>query len=350
MMQRKRKPKRAKPALKAIWRTNIDDHPIGLAWSPDGSILAVAGVSGPITLFNGADGALQQRLPGHAVDTMAISWHKDSRLLASVGQDGKVRVWDAETGTQRSEMAGGASWVERVAFSPVDDWLVSAAGRKLRLWNSSGALVREYPDANSTITDIKWRHDGKQFAISAYNGVVLYDPNEAEPLRRFEWQGSTLTLEWSPDGKYIATGDQDSTVHFWITDTGKDLQMWGYETKVLELAWSFNNRYLATGGGTQIVIWDCSGKGPENTRPMMLEGHQRLIKHLKFQPHGMLLASGGNDGLLAIWRVKKKKKAVMLADAVFKAPIASLAWSPDDRCIAVSDESGALSIATVRRL
>ena len=348
MTRRRGKSNAARASLEAKWRGSIDDHPIALAWSPDGRCLAVAAVSGPITLYNGADGEIQRRLPGHALDTMAISWRKDSRVLASVGQDGKVRLWDVDAGTQSAEMAGGASWVERVAFSPAGDWLVTAAGRKLRLWKSSGELIREYPDANSTITDIKWRRDGKRFAISAYNGVVLYDPERAEPLRRFEWQGSTLTLEWSPSGKYIATGDQDSTVHFWIANTGQDLQMWGYETKVLELAWSFNSRYLATGGGSQVVIWDCSGKGPENTRPMMLEGHQQLVKHLRFQRQGMLLASGGNDGMLAIWRIRKKKPA-LLADAVFRAPIAGLAWSPDDRCIAVSDEDGSLSIAAVRR-
>ena len=347
MMRRKDKRKPPQPSLKAMWRTDIDDHPIGLAWSPDGKLLAAAGVSGPITLFNGRDGAVRGNLPGHTLGTMAISWHKNSRLLASVGQDGKVRLWDIKTGRQTSEMEGGASWVERVAFSPAGDRLVSAAGRKLRLWNASGELKYEYPDANSTITDIKWRHDGKQFAISAYNGVVLYDPTKGEPLNRFEWQGSTLTLEWSPDGKHIATGDQDSTVHFWLVDSGQDLQMWGYETKVLELSWSFNSRYLATGGGTQAVIWDCSGKGPENTKPIMLEGHRHLIKHLEFQRRGMLLASGGNDGLLAIWKIEKKKP-VMLADAVFKTPIAGLAWSPNDRRIAVSDESGTLSIAAVQ--
>ena len=349
MMRRKGKSNPPKPSLKPVWRTHIDDHPIGLAWSPDGKKLAVAGVSGPITLFNGADGAVQHMLPGHTFGTMAISWHKSSRLLASVGQDGKVRLWDTRTGSQTSEMAGGASWVERVAFSPAGDWLVSAAGRKLRLWNATGELSCEFPDANSTITDIKWRHDGKRFAVTAYNGVVLYGPTRAEPLRRFEWQGSSLTLEWSPDGKHIATGDQDSTVHFWLVESGQDLQMWGYETKVLELAWSFNSRYLATGGGTQAVVWDCSGKGPENTKPVMLEGHRDLIKHLKFQRRGMLLASGGKDGLLAIWKVEKKK-TVMLADAVFKAPIAGLDWSPDDRRIAVSDESGTLSIAAVQRI
>jgi len=344
MMQRKDKPKPQQPPLKTLWRAAIDDHPIGLAWSPDGNLLAVAGVSGPITLHDGANGAVRHSLAGHTLDTMAISWHKDSRVIASVGQDGRVRLWDVVAGTQIAEMAGGAGWVERVAFSPASDWLVSAAGRKLRLWKSTGELICEYPDANSTITDIKWRSDGKQFAISAYNGVVLYDPTKSEPLRRFEWQGSTLTLEWSPDGSYIATGDQDSTVHFWITDTGQDLQMWGYATKVLELAWSFNNRYLATGGGTQVVVWDCSGKGPANTKPIMLEGHQSLIKHLKFQHSGNVLASGGNDGMLGIWRVEKKK-STLLTSAVFKDPIAGIAWSPDDRCIAVVDEIGTVSVA-----
>jgi len=344
MMQRKDKPKPQQQPLKTLWRAVIDDHPIGLAWSPDGNLLAVAGVSGPITLHDGENGAVRHSLAGHTLDTMAISWHKDSRILASVGQDGKVRLWDVEAGTQTAEIAGGASWVERVAFSPTSDCLVSAAGRKLRLWNIGGDLIREYPDANSTITDIKWRHDGQQFAISAYNGVVLYDPTQPEPLRRFEWQGSTLTLEWSPDGSYIATGDQDSTVHFWMTETGQDLQMWGYETKVLELAWSFNNRYLATGGGTQVVVWDCSGNGPANTKPIMLEEHQGLIKHLKFQHEGNLLASGGNDGMLGIWRVEKKKSA-LLTSAVFKDPIAGIAWSPDDRYIAVVDEIGTVSVA-----
>jgi WD40 repeat protein len=343
MMQRKDKSKPPPAALKTKWRTSFDDHPVALAWSPNGKTLAVAGVSGPIRLFKGDDGAPHQNLPGHTLDTMAISWHRDNRFLASVGQDGKVRLWDTETGTQTAEMTGGASWVERVAFSPTADWFLSAAGRKLKLWNLHGELLREYPDAKSTITDIKWRNDGQQFAVSAYNGVVLYDPLQDEPLRRFEWKGSTLTLEWSPDGSYIATGDQDSTVHFWITKTGQDLQMWGYETKVMELSWSFNSRYLATGGGSQVVIWDCSGKGPAGSKPIMLQGHQHLIKHLKFQHQGNLLASGGKDGMLAIWRVDKKQ-SVLLTSAVFKDPIAGLAWTPDDSMIAVADEIGTISV------
>ena len=42
MMQRKDKPKPQQPPLKTLWRAAIDDHPIGLAWSPDGKLLAYA--------------------------------------------------------------------------------------------------------------------------------------------------------------------------------------------------------------------------------------------------------------------------------------------------------------------
>jgi WD40 repeat protein len=346
IMQRKDKPKPPPSALKPRWQARIDDHPIGLAWSPDGKKLAVAGVSGPITLYNSENGAMHHTLAGHTLDTMAITWHKDSQVLASVGQDGQIRLWNAETGVQTAALDGGASWVERVAFSPTADWLVSAAGRKLRLWHINGELLREYPDANSTITDIKWRPDGQAFAISAYNGVVLYDPTHAEPLRRFVWQGSTLTLAWSPDAKYIATGDQDSTVHFWITHTGKDLQMWGYETKVLELSWSADNRYLATGGGSRIVVWDCSGAGPAGTKPLLLAAHQQFVKHLQFQRRGLLLASGGTDGLLTLWRIAGKKGTVQ-AQQQCAADIAGIAWSPDDRMLVVADSQGAIQVLPV---
>ena len=44
---------------------------------------------------------------------------------------------------------------------------------------------------------------------------------------------SSLALAWSPDSKYIVTGEQDSTVHFWNRKSGEDAQM--SFSKVLEL-------------------------------------------------------------------------------------------------------------------
>src|SRR5260221_14213499 len=44
--------------------------------------------------------------------------------------------------------------------------------------------------------------------------------------------------------EYIATGDQDSTVHFWKVASGRDLMAQGYATKVRNLSWDSSSRYL----------------------------------------------------------------------------------------------------------
>ena len=161
--------------------------------------------------------------------------------------------------------------VEHLAWSggkkPI---LASAAGRKLKLWNAVGDLVREYPDQQSTISGLQWKPHVRQLASIAYGGVTLWNPQQSEAVRRLEWRGSSLVIAWSPDGKHIATGDQDSTVHFWIISTGNDLQMSGYQTKVRELSWDATSRYLATGGSQEVTVWDCSGRGPAGTEPISL--------------------------------------------------------------------------------
>ena len=234
--------------LRENWTATINDHVIDLAWSPDGKYIAAASVLGPVTIFEGGRRAVIHTFEGHEFGTMSIAWRPDSKVLASAGQDGKIRLWDITSGEATHSLDGGAAWVEHVAWSggkkPI---LVSAAGRKLKLWNAIGDLVREYPDHQSTISGLQWKPRVRQLASITYGGVTLWDPQQSEAIRQLEWRGSSLVVEWSPNGKYIATGDQDSTVHFWIMSTGDDLQMSGYLTKVRELSWECNESILGYG-------------------------------------------------------------------------------------------------------
>src|SRR5262249_54425640 len=139
-------------------------------------------------------------------------------------------------------------------------------------------------------------------------------------------------------GRYIATGDQDSTVHFWIMKTGKDLQMSGYPTKVRELSWDSRGRYLATGGGPIPCVWECSGRGPEGSTPLMFKSHQETLSALVFQHRGPLLASGGQDGQVNLWHPGKTEEP--LSTVELNSPISQLVWSPDDQNLAVGTDAG----------
>ena len=357
--------KQTKPEIYLLWGADIGEHVIALAWSTATGTpqLAAATVGGPITLFE-LDGRVAGRLAGHGFGTTALAWQPGTTLLASAGQDGKIRLWDCapatDGGRELLALAGGAAWVERLVWRPDGALLASAAGRKLRVWTPDGKLAREFAAQPSTIADIAWvspafvpgapRPAQPILVAAAYGGITLWTPEQEEPLARFAWQGSSLVLAPSPDGRYIATGDQDASVHFWIVADGHDLQMSGYPTKVRELCWDPTARYLATGGSSSVTVWDCSGAGPEGRRPKVLDWHEDYVSTVAFQRQGAaqaLLASGGLDGRLALWHAEKSRKAP-LAMAEMSAPVSQLVWSPDDTCLAVGDAAGRVQIYGVR--
>ncbi len=374
------------PVLKTHWHADMDEHYIiALKWSHSGQYLAAASAEGPIGIFDGSSGNWVHTLSGHNLGTLAIDWHPTLDTLASGGQDGKIRLWDASTGDSLGTLEGGGMWVERIAWSllpasstrvlrgrstatpesiPAPDsplLLASTAGKLLRLWNTDGTLVRETRDHTSTIADIAWipanaplkkQHKLEDrtspapvLVCATYGGLTLWRTDCDDPIGRYTWKGSTLVIACSPNGQFIATGDQDSTVHFWITRTELDLQMWGYPTKVRELAWDPTSRYLATGGGSVVTVWDCSGKGPEGRQPSQLDVHEGQIVALAFQHRGMYLASACSDGLVAIWAVGRSKSPV--AKLRFDAAISQLSWSPDDKLLAVGTERGDVAVLSM---
>ncbi|MBE3558179.1 MAG: WD40 repeat domain-containing protein [Ktedonobacteraceae bacterium] len=333
------------PASRQRWLAQLDDHIQSLAWSPDGTRLAAASVSGPIALFAAHTGQVTHTLDGHRFGTCEIAWDHTGKLLASVGQDGNVRIWQVEQGQALYTLEGGASWVEHLAWHPHRPLLATAAGRKARLWDgSSGQMIQEYPAHQSTVSDVQWSPDGASLVTAAYGGLNFWQPEQHEPQRHLTWKGSILVISWSPNGRFIATGDQDATVHFWTVKSGQDLQMYGYPTKVRELSWDGASRYLATGGGDAAVVWDCSGKGPAGSRPIELAGKTDQLSALAFQHRGPLIAAASIDGTVIFWRIDRPQRP--LERVRFDGEISQLVWSPDDRLVAIGTSKGLVTIYT----
>jgi len=332
--------------LSKRWHVDLGDHIISLRWSPTGDLLAAAAVGGPIKVLDAANGSTRHDLPGHGFGTAEVGWEAQGRHLASVGQDGHVIFWDLAADKARLSCAAGAAWAEHLAWHPTEPLLATAAGRVVRLWDTAGQILREWRDHPSTVSDLAWRPGTSELAVSAYGVVSLRTPDAEPPRRRFEWKGSVLVLCWSPDGKFLATGDQDATVHFWTERTGDNLEMAGYPVKVRELSWDPTSRSLASGGGPAVTIWDCGGAGPAGTTPLQLEGHDGQVTALAYQAKGPFLASGGDDGKVLLWQPGKGKGPLSLADV--EGGVSQLVWAPDDRAVAVGTETGRVVVFAVR--
>ena len=70
----------------------------GVAFSADGSRIAIGSAGGEARIYNVADGTRLATMQGDTVGVFAVSFHPDGTQLATGGFDGKIRVFDTASG------------------------------------------------------------------------------------------------------------------------------------------------------------------------------------------------------------------------------------------------------------
>jgi len=308
-----------------------------VVWSPDGGSVYAACSDGAVISLDCADGEAREvhRHEGPAT-SLDVSVNGS---VASGGHDGTLR-----SGGQ-SILLGEGEWVERVSWRPDGERLAAACGRVVHMLDRDGVVQATSRAAEATVTCLGWHPRGINLAAGSYGGVELLRGRDATNEARLPWKGSILELAISPDGRRLAHGNQDATVHFWDVAKRQELHMTGYPRKVRELAWRDDTRFLATGGGTTVTVWDFSGRGPEGSIPLELDQHQMPVTWLGFQPGKPMLASAADDGLLILWT--PRRSGSVAAAVACDEPLTCAAWSPDGRKIAVGGAHGKVEVFEV---
>lgn len=332
---------RGKHEMRVLWSGDVEDWATSLAWSNDALVCAVGAASGVVKLFDGRTGAVLAALDAHPGGVLDIAFSPNKRLLATGGQDGQARLWNGETGKLLATLPGSSGWVEHLAWSPDGKTIATASGKTVRLWSARGEPIVETEPHESTVTGVAFSRKATDLATACYGGIRVFRIASGGKSKHFAWKGSLVSLAWSPDGRVIACGAQDCSIHFWRLPSGKDSFMQGYRSKPKALAWSMDSTLLATGGESIITVWDFGGKGPEGTEPQMLSAHVDLITDLAFRSRGTLLASGGKDAGVIVWDPRKGTNP--LAYAFLREEISKVAFRPNHDEIVAIDASGAVS-------
>ena len=108
----------------------------GVAFGPDGRLLATTSGDGSVRVWDPPTGGTAATLTGHSDRVAGVAFGPDGRLLATADGDRTVRVWDPPTGEHRRTLTGHTSSVRGVAFSPDGRLLATASDDKtVRVWD-----------------------------------------------------------------------------------------------------------------------------------------------------------------------------------------------------------------------
>ena len=334
--------------LRPGWSAEVDDYAIAGGWSRRGEKLVVADSAGGVYAFEGKSGRRAWTAHGsHDGGALAMAIHPTGTSFATAGQDGRALVWGVAEGRAKQAIDVGTGWVENVAWSPDGRWLAASCSRQVRVYAADGEETWSSDDHPSTVSAIAWSRTG-ELATACYGRVSFFDVSTGELRQKFEWKGSLVSMVLSPDGDVVACGSQDNSVHFWRRSTAEDSMMSGYPGKPSALAFDDAGTLLATGGGDRVTVWSFHGGGPEGTRPGILDLHVEPVTTLAFARRALRLASGGRDGAVVVWSLRRNGEGGPVGAAGVAGVVAELYWRQDGRALAALDARGGVTAWRIR--
>lgn len=316
--------------MKNLGTLAAGDHIQHLAWDAEGTRCLITPATGPILIADEKAAQVGEQA-GHGMGNGASDWFHGEP--ATCGYDGKIR-WGRQVWTP------GRGVIERVRTSPDGELLAAAQGRTLPIFDAQGAVDKSLRGLATGVADFCWNPAALgEIALAGAGGAVLWRLGEEEPFARFDWGGASLSVAWSADGRWIATGDQSPSVHVYDIPRDHPLHIQGFDAKVRAMAFSADGRRLATSGGAVVTVWPCTGQaGPEGAEPIQIDGSESEVMAVAFSPATGQLATGDATGTLLV--IGLEKGQLRRKRARFAGGISALAWHPSRPLLAIGHASG----------
>lgn len=316
-----------------------------LAFSRDGKKLATGGHH-EVTVWElpteaGGAPKLVQRVRTRAERTLGLAFLPDGRLVAAGGRpgyEGDVRVYDL--GGKPEKVVGGVAHldgtspagsstvlsahlfdtddvVSALALSADGKRLAAASDRAVRVWDVTGAAIKlEHTVENHAdwVLGVALSEDGRYlFTASRDKSAKVWDLANKQSVVTFaDHQNVVYGVAAGARGQTGYSVGADRQVRSWKLDgDGRQLKSYGgHNGEVLQIASSPAGGALATASADKTVriwairpvrIWGAqvaSAVAPGKT--FSLTDHAQSVA---FDPQGVLVAAGGYDGEVRVWRV-----------------------------------------------
>lgn len=295
---------------------------VAVAFSPDGTSLASAGLDRSIILWDTKTARVQQTFEGHSTPPRAIAFSADGKTLVSCGcvtRNLEQIRWSTDDGKQLDKkiLEAGDQFVPQPPT-------LSRDGRKLAaIFSKFGSMHVHVWDVatGDVLTDVKTGRTGRG------------DTH----IEKIPWIASL-----SPDGKIVATAEDHSTVRLINTTGDRDEVISKKLPEASSAIFSPDGKTIAAvvllktrtahGYYTSVTIFAAEMKYTKQT--FRLGKFDYAPVDVVLSPDGKLLVSISEQGGIKLWDITSGKLKAKLIDADRQHGQQRIAFSPDGRYLA----------------
>jgi WD40 repeat protein len=268
-----------------------------------------------------------------------------NQILAVGCWNGLVKLWDVRTRQVRGQLDAHCARTLALACSP--DGRTLAVGYEDKNKREPAVVLWDLLDRRQ-VGDLSgargpfamdFTPDGQTLALAsrARRGLIVWDTGDRrERIVLGDRLETVRSLAISPDGRTVATGCRDARVpdgkiRLWNLQTGRvETILEGHQREVQALAFQPNGDLLASGSRDGVVrLWSL----PTGDEVRTLSGKFKEVRCLTFSPDGRTLATS-HGGMVVLWDVATGKQRSTLK--AHKFAITALAYLPDGRTLATA--------------
>lgn len=262
---------------------------------------------------------LDRTLCEHSLGVISVALNSDASIVASSALDATLMLWKTTTGEKIKTFSIGPVELWTIAFSPDDNYIISGShSGKINLFGVETGKQEQTFDTRGIVINDNCITNFWLIFLNLFSGKF------------------TLSIAYSPDGKYIACGALDGIINVFDVLSGKLTHtLEGHAMPIRSLCFSSDSKYLLTGADDgQMKIYAVHHAEVLGT----VSGHASWVLSVDFSPDCKSFVSGSADNTVKVWDVANRSCLNTLKEHKDKV------WcvkynSTGDKMVSVSEDS-----------
>jgi WD40 repeat protein len=286
------------------------------------------------------------RLEGYSENVVSIIFNYEENYLATGCKNGEIKVWNITNISSPSLFASFKAYedtVSALAFISSDHLASGSRSGIIKIWNLnnlSSKIILKSNEYSGPINCIIFNKINNQLAacgkLEGTKGCIFLwrYPALGSPMVLKSHIDEVISIAFSKNGKYLASGGKDGVVRLWeiMNEIGKSIFFQGHINTVRGVSFVKEEFLLSSGGDSIIRWWEIDEKNEKGMKEQNFSNFPLIITYLPSS--SFIAASEGFN--VRIWDIPNTLITLNGSDGL----IARLACSLNGKYLAASEWHG----------